>query len=197
MRIQRLAIGTGLALCLFLSLGASALRAEDSGAFKNPVDIAKAQQILVDNGYLAAGSYTHGSLDESTRWAISSYQSEHALNARGDLDDETFQSLSSHEGIYPWDDQQSASQAQAPTREPAPKVAQAPPVPEPTPSPAQVREARAASATPAQPAGPVGIRPESKPERRMPATGSSLPTLLVSGLLLLGAGAFLICRRFA
>jgi LPXTG-motif cell wall-anchored protein len=31
----------------------------------------------------------------------------------------------------------------------------------------------------------------------MPATGSSLPTLLVAGLLLLAAGAFLIRRRLA
>ena len=192
---KRWAIASALAWALFLILGAGRLKAEDSGVFKNPADIAKAQEILVENGYLAPESFTSGMLDASTRTAISSYQSEHALNERGDLDDETFQSLTSHEISYPWGEQEAESRVE-PAEQPVPtiKVAQAPQVPEPTPAPTRVRQAPPVSPAPARHANQAV---DARPARKMPATGSPLPMMLLAGLLLLGAGALVLRRRVA
>jgi LPXTG-motif cell wall-anchored protein len=196
MKKRIMTIGTVLALGMLLSISTSMLRAEDSGVFKNAGDITRAQEILVRDGYLSADSFTSGKLDAATRGAISNYQSEHAMNDRGDLDDETFQSLTSHEMTYPWGIQEAENRVEPQPVEPAPapKVVRAPPVPEPTPASVQVREAPPVPQAPTVPPAPVVA---AQPGRKMPATGRELPVMFLSGLLLLGAGAFLLRRCFA
>jgi len=186
----------GIALAgAFLLVGVGTLRAENSGVFKSSADISKAQEILVGEGYLSPDSFQPGAIDEATRRGLSSYQSAHALNDRGDLDDETFQSLTSHETAYPWDAEKTAAQSAQPVEpESAPRIAQAPPVPEATPAPAQVKEAPQPAV---HPASPAPAQAAAGPATRMPATGSPLPTLLISGLALLGAGALLVRRTIA
>ena len=190
--MRRTGIATGMAVLVGLCLvaGASALRAEDSSVFKNGANILQAQEILVGNGYLSQGAYTSGVMDDATRKALAEYQSVHALNNSGTLDDETFQSLTSHGTSYPWDSQAEVAEAEPVLTEPAPAavVAQAPPAPEPTPAPVEVKEAPAPEASAAAPA---------KRARSMPATGSSLPLLALSGLALIGSGALLLRQRAA
>ena len=189
--MRRTGIVAGMAVVgLFLVAGASVLRAEDSNVFKNGANILQAQEILVEDGYLSPGDYTSGVLDSATRKALTEYQSEHALNGNGTLDDETFQSLTSHETAYPWDSQAEVAETEPVLTQPAPApvVAEAPPAPEPTPAPVEVKEAPATQAPPAAPA---------EPERSMPATGSPLPLLALSGLALIGGGALLLGQRAA
>jgi hypothetical protein len=189
--MRRIAITMGMAVAgIFLVAGSSALRAEDSGVFKNSMSILQAQEILVGDGYLSQGAYTSGVMDQTTRLALSEYQSAHALNSSAGLDDDTFQSLTSHDTAYPWDSQTEVAENEPLLSEPAPapRLAQAAPAPEPTPAPLEVKEAPA-RATPA--AGPA------EPARRMPATASSLPLLALSGLALIGTGALLLRQRAA
>src|SRR5262245_35781252 len=184
--MRRTGIAAGIAVIgLFLVAGASVLQAENSGVFMNGASILQAQQILVEDGYLSPGSYATGVMDQATRKALSQYQSEHALNSSGTLDDDTFQSLTSHATSQPWDSEVQAAEAEPVINEPAPavQVAVATPAPAPTPAPAEVKEAPAPEAAPAAPA---------EPARSMPATGSSLPLLALSGLALIGGGALLL-----
>jgi LPXTG-motif cell wall-anchored protein len=186
--MRRITITAGMAVvALCLIAGPSALLAEDSGVFKNSTSILQAQEILVEDGYLSPGAYSSGIMDQATRLALSDYQSVHALNSTGSLDDETFQSLTSHGTAYPWDSQTKAAEAEPVLSEPAPapQVAVAAPAPEPTPAPVEVKEAPAPEA------------PAAEPARRMPATGSSLPLLALSGLALIGGGALLLRQRAA
>ena len=178
-----IALVTGLAV----ALGAAPLWAEDSGVFKNSAGYSQAQDRLVAEGYLATGSFTPGVMDESTRKALSEYQEVHSLNSDGILDDDTYQMLTSHEMAYPWGGDEMVAAAEPQIVEPAPEpmVAEAPPVPEPTPDPVVVKEA---------PAPPVAA---AEPARGMPATGSSLPLLALTGLALLGGGALLLRQRAA
>ena len=187
MRRTGIATGMAIAVGLFLIAGATALRAEDSGVFKNGTSILQAQEILVENGYLSPGSYTSGVTDEATRNALSAYQSAHALNNTGTLDDETYQSLTSHEMDYPWGGEVAVAEAEPVIieSEEVVQVAEAAPAPEPTPAPAEVKE------TPA----PEAAEPAAEPS--MPATGSSLPLLALSGLALMGGGALLLRQRAA
>jgi outer membrane protein OmpA-like peptidoglycan-associated protein len=64
--------------------------------YTSPRDIEQAQAILVQDGELAPGSYTQGQLDEATASALRLFQSRHALNTSGLLDDETMALLLSH-----------------------------------------------------------------------------------------------------
>jgi len=189
MRRTGFAAGMAVAVGLFLVAGSSALRAEDSNVFKNGANILQAQEILVEDGYLSQGDYTSGVMDDATRRAIAQYQSVHALNSSGILDDDTFQSLTSHGTSYPWDDQAVVAETEPVVSEPAPvaQVAEAPPTPEPTPAPVEVKQAPAQEAPAPAPAEPAA--------RRMPATGSSLPLLALAGLGLMGGGALLLRQR--
>ncbi len=181
----------GVAVLSIFGASAHGILAEDSGVFKNPGDISQAQRILVELGYLETNGYTTGTDDAATQRALTEYQSRHALNARGTLDDDTYQMLLSHEADYPWASEPSSSLAAAqPVEPPRPAqeepaqgthLAEAPPAPEPIPSTATVKE------TPS-PEAPAGER-----EREMPATASSLPFLGLMGLALLAAG-FIILR---
>src|SRR5437773_4793048 len=150
---------TVAAIVLTVSALGATLRAEDSGVFRNSGDISRAQAILESEGYLASGSYTPGQMDQSTRQAVSEYQSHHSLNDAGILDDDTYEMLLSHEVSYPWDEGAAApsepaelapAQPVVPVTESAPpaevRVAEAPPVPEPTPATAEVKEAPASAA---------------------------------------------------
>ena len=183
MRKTGIAAGMAIAVGLFLVAGSPVLRAEDSGVFKNSASILQAQEILVEDGYLSHGAYTSGVMDEATRRALSEYQSVHALNSGGTLDDETFQSLTSHETAYPGGGDVEVAEAEPVLSEPAPQVqvAEAAPAPEPTPAPVEVKEAPA----------------PAEPSRSMPATGSSLPLLALSGLAMMGGGALLLRQRAA
>ena len=186
MRRTGIATGMAIAVGLFLIAGATALRAEDSGVFKNGASILQAQEMLVEDGYLSPGSYISGVTDEATRKALSQYQSAHALNSNGTLDDETFQSLTSHEIDYPWGKGAEVAEAEPVIVESAEvvQVAEAAPAPEPTPAPV-VNEAPAQAPAPAP----------AETEPKMPATGSSLPLLALSGLALMGGGALLLRQR--
>ena len=64
------------------------------------------------------------------------------------------------------------------------QVAEAAPAPEPTPAPV-VNEAPAQAPAPAP----------AETEPKMPATGSSLPLLALTGLALVGGGALLLRQR--
>ena len=194
--MKKFLLGCGLALAIgmLLTAGAGAVRAEDRGAFTNSSDLSRAQDILLGDGYLSAGSFTPGTMDEATRSALSAYQSVHALNHRGDLDDETFTSLTSHEISYPWGDAEEVAETAPEPASPAPvaRLAEAPPVPAPAPATAEIREAPAPAVSPVEPA-----RAPAQPARKMPATGSPLPLLAISGLALLGAGALLLRQHAA
>jgi hypothetical protein len=188
-------------IAIVLVAGLAIARAEDSGVFKNPGDISRAQTILQAEGYLAAGRYTQGQLDRPTRQAISEYQGRHSLNQAGTLDDDTYQSLLSHEASYPWDNGENAQAKTAPSEPVAPvtesasptevRVEEAAPVPAPTPSATEVKEAPAP--VPAPEAPPA----ETAATRKMPATASALPLLALSGLSLLGLGILVLVRRGA
>jgi LPXTG-motif cell wall-anchored protein len=182
--MKKLLLAAALAMTIgvLLIAGAHPLRAEDSGVFKNSADISRAQEILVGDGTLASGSFTPGSLDAATRRALTAYQTVHAINESGDLDDETYQSLTSHETSYPWGAETAMAGAPAqpvePAAAPSARTAEAPAMPEPIPSPVEVKQA------------PIPAAPQ--PARKMPATGSSLPLLALAGLALLGGGALLL-----
>jgi LPXTG-motif cell wall-anchored protein len=189
--MKRFTIAAGVTVvALVFIVGPSALRAEDSGVFKNSTSILQAQETLVEDGYLSQGAYTSGVMDQATRHALAEYQSVHALNSSGNLDDDTFQSLTSHATAYPWDSQTEVAETEPVLSEPAPapRVAEAAPAPAPTPAPVEVKEAPTPAARAAAPA---------EPAKRMPATGSSLPLLALSGLGLIGGGALLLRQRAA
>jgi hypothetical protein len=179
-----------------LTLGSATLRAENSGVFRNSTDISRAQSILVDEGYLRKDGYTPGQLDQTTREAISEFQTHHTLNNVGILDDDTYQLLLSHEFSYPWSEETARvelapAEPVAPVAAVAPpaqvQVAEAAPVPEPTPAP-EVQEA---------PPAPEPVAAPEEPARTMPATASHLPLLALSGLGLLGLGVLVLIRRSA
>ena len=67
------AVAMGAVMAVVLALSIATIRAEDSGVFKNPGDISRAQRILGSEGYLVPGSYAPGQLDEATREALSEY----------------------------------------------------------------------------------------------------------------------------
>jgi hypothetical protein len=191
---------TAIAIAVSLAMGMTAARAEDSGVFKNPGNISHAQSILESEGYLTTGSYTPGRIDQATRQAISDYQNHHALNHSGNLDDDTYEMLLSHEISYPWDNGENAQAKMAPAEPVAPvtapappaevQVAEAAPVPEPAPPVVEVKEAPAPA--PAQPDSPMKNTP-----RKMPSTASHLPLLALSGLGLMGLGILVIFRKTA
>jgi LPXTG-motif cell wall-anchored protein len=172
---------------LVFVLGATALMAGDSPFFRDEASVTRAQQILVGDGYLEQGSFDLGSLDDTTRKALTKYQYDHALNDSGFLDDETFQSLTSHETGYPWGEEPHAVPAAVAAPAETVEVAEAPAVPEPAPAPEEVKEVVVAEAAPEE-AAPAEEAPA------MPATGSNLPLLALSGIALLGSGALLLKR---
>jgi len=186
------AVAVGAFMAVILALSAVPARAEDSGVFKNPADISRAQGILEAEGYLAPGSYTTGQLDHATRLAISRYQGRHSLNDSGTLDDDTYQTLLGHEISYPWGDAEAPELAAAPAEAPAPEAAAAPQEVTPAPEPATA-VVEAPEAAPA----PVAAEPPQEPARVMPATASPLPILVLAGVLLLASGIMVLRRRTA
>ena len=177
-----------LSAVLMLAAGTVALAAGDRQSFATEANISWAQGVLVGDGYLDQGSFEPGALDHETRQALTKYQSDHALNDNGLLDEETYHSLTSHETAYPWGGEPHAAPtalAEPAESEPADtvEVAEAPAVPEPAPAPAE-KEAVVAESQEA----PAEKTPA------MPATGSNLPLLAISGLALLGTGALLLRR---
>ena len=184
MRKLQLDRAMAITVLVLLVVGAAPLLAEDSGVFKNGTHIEEAQGILVGEGHLDSYAFTPSILDEATQAALAEYQSAHALNSRGTLDDETFQMLTSHETAYPWGGQEKVSEAQTEMAEPAPEpaVVEAPPVPAPTPSPVVEKQALARPAA-------------DQPSGELPATGSDLPLLALSGLALIGGGTLLLRQR--
>jgi len=182
------AVAVGAVMAVILAFTVVPARAEDSGVFKNPADISRAQGILEAEGYLASGSYATGQLDHATRGAISRYQGRHSLNDTGTLDDDTYQTLLGHESSYPWEDADTSEPAATPAETSAPEVA--PAAPEPAPEPAPTAGMEKAPAPPA-------AEPPQEPVRVMPATASPLPSLVLAGLLLLVSGILVLRRRTA
>ena len=187
MNRTRFGVWVSLGVVLMLAAGTIALAAVDRQPFATEANISWAQGVLVGDGYLEQGSFEPGVLDHETRQALSKYQSDHALNDSGLLDEETYHSLTSHETAYPWGPAPQAAPtalAEPEVSEPAEvvEVAEAPAVPEPAPAPVAA-EADSQEAAPAEDAAPA-----------MPATGSNLPLLAISGLALLGTGALLLKR---
>lgn len=190
-------LSAGAVMALALSAGVALAGIRETRSFASPDYVSRAQEILVGEGLLPAGSYTPGQLDEPTHQALTRYQERHALNNSGDLDDDTYAMLLSHEISYPWgggERPQPTAAAEpvtpvaAPAPSPAPQVAEAPSVPEPAPSTVEVEEAAAPTPAPT---------PVEEPTRKMPATSSSLPLLVLTGLTLLGAGILLLRSRAA
>ena len=175
-----------LGAVLMLAAGTVALAAGDRQSFATEANLSWAQGVLVGDGYLEQGSFEPGVLDHETRQALTKYQSDHALNDSGLLDEETYHSLTSHETAYPWGGAPHAAPtalAEPAESEPAEpvEVAEAPAVPEPAPAPEKEMVAE-----------PQEAPAEKAPA--MPATGSNLPLLAISGLALLGTGALLLRR---
>jgi LPXTG-motif cell wall-anchored protein len=161
--------------------------AENTGVFENEVDVAHAQSILVEIGFLETGSYESGALDHATHKALTEYQLEHSLNDHGELDDDTFQMLLSHEMAYPWG-------MKAPVA-----IVQATP-----PAPAPPETSRAVAPKPAPPVAPPAPVPAPAVEemdkevvREMPRTASSLPLLALFGILLMASGLLVLRTRRA
>lgn len=177
----------GMAAVMLVGLAASPLLAEDSGVFKNRSAILDAQEALEANGFLDHGDFTPGQLDTATQKALAKYQSQHALNSRGVLDDDTYQMLTSHYSQYPWGgevvaeahDEELASDAEdnnagdEELSEPAPEHE----------STTEQTDTYAAHPEPAE------------HHRSLPATGSPLPVLALSGMALIGAGLVLSRMR--
>ncbi|HEU5181255.1 MAG TPA: peptidoglycan-binding domain-containing protein [Candidatus Polarisedimenticolia bacterium] len=188
MKWTRIGGWVSVAMVLMVAVGGSALAAGDSPFFTSEANVSWAQGVLVGDGYLDQGSFERGSLDHATRNALKQYQSDHALNVHGALDEETFQSLTSHETSYPWGGAPEAAPiavAVPAENEPthAVEVAEAPEVPEPAPAPSPMVEPPQEKEAPAEEAAPA-----------MPATGSNLLLLALSGLALLGTGTLLLRR---
>jgi LPXTG-motif cell wall-anchored protein len=185
----------GMAAVMLVGLAASPLWAEDSNVFKNRSAILDAQEALEADGFLAHGDFTPGELDAATQKALSKYQSEHALNSRGVLDDDTYEMLTSHFSQYPWDgevvgeshEEELSSDAgdnhagDEELSEPAPEH-------EATTEQAELKNTHAASSKPAEHLG-------EEHGHAMPATGSPLPLLALSGMALIGAGLVLLRMR--
>ncbi len=133
-----------------------------------------AQTILVEDGYLRAGTYARAQLDEPTRTAIRAFQRDHFVRPNGLLDPETMAMLTSH---HP--------PAHPPRRSPAEPDART--EREPATSPAA--EDRTVSGSPAQ-----GAHDGMRPRRAMPATASGVPFIAGLGSLLLAGGCVLLRR---
>ena len=187
------AVAMGAVMAVVLALGIATIRAEDSGVFKNPGDISRAQRILESEGYLVPGSHAPGRLDGATREALSEFQGRHSLNDSGTLDDDTYQMLLSHEVSYPLGNEEVPEAAEisaeplAPAPVEEPRASEPAPIPESAPSSTTVEEAPA----------PTAPEPSPEPDREMPTTASHLPILVLGGLLLLGCGALVLRRRTA
>jgi LPXTG-motif cell wall-anchored protein len=179
-----------MAAVMLVGLAASPLWAEDSNVFKNRSAILDAQEALEADGFLAHGDFTPGELDAATQKALSKYQSEHALNSRGVLDDDTYEMLTSHYSQYPWDgevvgesheEELSSDAGDEELSEPAPEH-------EATTEQAELKNTHAVSSKPAEHHG-------EEHGHAMPATGSPLPLLALSGMALIGAGVVLLRMR--
>lgn len=181
-----------------------ALHAEDSGVFKNTERVRQAQAILAANGYLEHDSYHSGEMDQCTRRALSEYQREHSLNNNGILDDETFQSLATHGTEYPWDSAHATAVYEHEEEEPAPDSDLDE---SPTRSRAVVNEASYADDDHDRDLDADADRDHAddydadkdhadhEEHAKMPATGSDLPLLLLTGIGLIGGGALLLRQR--
>jgi Putative peptidoglycan binding domain len=180
----------GMAAVMLVGLAASPLLAEDSNVFKNRSAILDAQEALEADGLLAHGDFTPGELDTATQRALSEYQSQHALNSRGVLDDDTYQMLTSHYSQYPWGGEIVAEtheeeSAHAEDNAEDEELSAPAPQPEATNEPTELKETQ--ETAPSEPAE----HHEEEPAHSMPATGSPLPLLALSGIALIGAGLVL------
>lgn len=188
-KVHALILGT--AILAVLAVAAPSLRAEQTPFFENPTDISRAQGILVKEGYLEAASYSSGRLDGETREALAAFQVRHSLNSTGNLDDNTFQELLSHEVAYPWGGEEPMTVAKAEPVEPVSAASAPEYVPEPTPAVApspstvEVKEAPVPEPTPAP----------AYEQRTMPGTSSPLPAIVLAGLMLITAGAVVLRFR--
>lgn len=187
------AVAMGAVMAVVLALSIATIRAEDSGVFKNPGDISRAQRILGSEGYLVPGSYAPGRLDGATREALSEFQGRHSLNDSGTLDDDTYQMLLGHEVSYPLGNDEIPEAAEISAEPPAPVPVEEPQAAEPAPMP----ESAPSSTTVEEAPAPTAPEPSPEPDREMPATASHLPVLVLGGLLLLGCGALVLRRRTA
>ena len=177
----------GLTAVVLVGLAVSPLLAEDSNVFKNRSAILDAQEALEADGFLVHGDFTPGELDTATQRALSQYQSQHALNSRGVLDDDTYEMLTSHDSGYPWGGEVVAETHEESARAEgnAEELSAPAPEPEATNEPTELNETQ--EAAPPAPAE----HPEKEPVHSMPATGSPLPLLALSGIALIGAGLVL------
>lgn len=181
---------------MLVGLAISPLLAEDSNVFKNRSAILDAQEALEADGLLLHRDFTPGELDSATQRALSQYQSQHALNSRGVLDDDTYQMLTSHGSGYPWGGEVIAEtheeeSARAEDHAEDEDLSAAAPEPEATNEPTELNETH--ETAPPEPAE----HHEEEPVHSMPATGSSLPLLALSGIALVGAGLVLLRLRSA
>ena len=182
-----------------------ALHAEDSGVFKNSERVRQAQAILQSNGYLEHDSFHSGEMDQCTRRALSEYQREHSLNSNGILDDETYQSLATHGTDYPWDSAHATAIYDHEDEEPTPDYDmddEAPGESRPV-----VNEASYADHDHDGELQGDADRDhdhdydadkdhaDHEEHAKMPATGSDLPLLLLTGIGLIGGGALLLRQR--
>jgi outer membrane protein OmpA-like peptidoglycan-associated protein len=80
--------------------GTSVLAASQAGpelSYGAATTVSEAQSILSRTGYLAAGSYRRGELDQPTAEALTRFQHAHGLRPTGRIDAETLTQLLQHE----------------------------------------------------------------------------------------------------
>jgi len=148
---------------------------QDSPLFASASSIDEAQRILASLGYLRAGEYKGGRLDDDTLAAIRDFQRSHFLQVHGFLDPDTMAMLTSHE----------TRRMMARGRMPG----SAAPV-------AEEMASRGARPTGQNEGAGRGTQTSTytRSSREMPATASPIPLLTGLGGLLSAAGLFL-CRR--
>ena len=80
--------------------GATVPAASQAGpdiSYSTAATVSEAQGILARTGYLAAGSYRRGEMDEPTAEALTRFQHAHALRPTGRIDAETLTQILQHE----------------------------------------------------------------------------------------------------
>jgi outer membrane protein OmpA-like peptidoglycan-associated protein len=101
MTIRRPTLTLALAGSLAAALAGTIVRAaSQSGpdfSYSSATTVSEAQGILSRAGYLAAGSYRRGEMDQPTSGALTRFQHAHGLRPTGRIDAETLTQLLQHE----------------------------------------------------------------------------------------------------
>jgi len=97
----RIALGLLFAMIMLPAGAARASGPDDPGRVSSSSEsIARAQGILLHEGYLGPDSYTSGKADDPTFYAVQAFQAAHTMVPTGRIDAETMAALLSHAGAF-------------------------------------------------------------------------------------------------